>query len=113
MNVRIKAKNGKIVGTFDTIDHTYFIIRDWEEQVFNKRCQSIAISREILKRLMRIDCKRINCTITEAGKERVLTIPFIKFLTYSNKIHYEGKKNSDEQSEVDLKHWEEFKNDNY
>ena len=101
--VQIHNPSGKYVGMI--IGNTYHSTRDWKRQeIFYLYRNGIALSVSIIKRLKQLGVHKISMNILnfpEKGNFKVV-IDLDFFIKCSERIHYQGKQNSDPQRRTAL-----------
>ena len=105
--VLIQNKSNKQVGFYDTEDFTYYrAINKKQQFVHPKYSGMIAVSRDILQRLIKLGCKRFQFTLTEWEDEIFdVIISMVDFQQNMEELYFKGKENSDKQYGVRLQHW--------
>ena len=105
--IPILNKSQKQVGLYDTEDLTYYRIINRREQFVHPKWEGmIAISRDILQRLIRLGCKKFQFTLTEWENEIFDVIIDMKtFQENMEELYFKNKENGDKQYGVRLQHW--------
>lgn len=105
--VLIFNKSNKQVGFYDTEDFTYYRAINRKQQFVHPKYEGmIAVSRDILKKLIKLGCKKFQFTLTEWENEAFDAIIDINtFKEKMEELHFMGKENSDKQYGTRLQYW--------
>lgn len=94
VKVQIEDRQKRNIGFFDTGDKTFYNSKDAKRgQIFQnpKYLSAIGMSKYVIKKLLKLKCKRWNCLITNFEKEDFnAIIDFNGFLSKSKEVNFKG-----------------------